>query len=166
MADEGLLVERREISAQEVVASAEETVMVDLEEDMRAMLELSRHVCRVHKNSAPLIAVTMAIKNTEWISTLGVYEIESQSMGESGRQIGAACQTFEIFEGASVVFFLIACRANLARDSLRRLSSRGNETSATHDDFSTLFIANVRGRTCRTPLCSFHTAAARVCERK
>lgn len=66
--DEGLLVERREIGAQEVVASAEETVMVDLEEDTRAMLELSRHVCRVRKNSAPLIAVTVTIKNTEWIS--------------------------------------------------------------------------------------------------
>lgn len=44
VADEGLLVERREIGAQEVVAGAEETVMVDLEEDTRGdMLELSRH---------------------------------------------------------------------------------------------------------------------------
>lgn len=48
--DEGLLVERREIGAQEVVASAEETVMVDLEGHTRAMLELSRHVCRIGKN--------------------------------------------------------------------------------------------------------------------
>lgn len=39
VADEGLLVERREIGTQEVVASAEETVMIDLEED--TMLELS-----------------------------------------------------------------------------------------------------------------------------
>lgn len=30
VADEGLLVERREVGAQEVVASAEETVMIDL----------------------------------------------------------------------------------------------------------------------------------------
>lgn len=34
--DEGLLIERREIGAQEVVACAIETVMVDLEEDTRA----------------------------------------------------------------------------------------------------------------------------------
>lgn len=33
VADEGLLIERRKIGAQEVIASAEETVMVDLEED-------------------------------------------------------------------------------------------------------------------------------------
>lgn len=42
VADEGLLVERREIGAQEVIASAKETVMVDLEENTRATLELSR----------------------------------------------------------------------------------------------------------------------------
>lgn len=46
VADEGLLVERREIGAQEIVASAEETVMVDLEEDTRVMLELS---CPLHR---------------------------------------------------------------------------------------------------------------------
>lgn len=42
VADEGLLVECREIGAQEVIASAKETVMVDLEENTRATLELSR----------------------------------------------------------------------------------------------------------------------------
>lgn len=48
--DEGLLVERREIGAQEVIAGAKETMMVDLEEDIRVMLELSRHVYRINKN--------------------------------------------------------------------------------------------------------------------
>jgi len=48
--DEGLLIERREIGAQEVIASAKETMMVDLEEDIRVMLELSRHVYRINKN--------------------------------------------------------------------------------------------------------------------
>lgn len=38
--DEGLLVERREIGAQEVVASAEETVMVDLEKDTRGDIRI------------------------------------------------------------------------------------------------------------------------------
>lgn len=46
VADESLLVERREIGAQEVVASAEETVMVDLEEDTRVTLVLS---CLLHR---------------------------------------------------------------------------------------------------------------------
>lgn len=35
VADEGLLVKRREISAQEVVASAKETVMIDLEKEIQ-----------------------------------------------------------------------------------------------------------------------------------
>jgi len=48
--DEGLLIERREIGAQEVIASAKETMMVDLEEDIRVMLELSRHIYRINKN--------------------------------------------------------------------------------------------------------------------
>jgi len=129
VADEGLLVERREIGAQEIIACAKETVMVDLEKGTRATLELSRHVCRINKNSTSLIAITMIIKNTKWILMLGIYRNRiATDKSESGRQIGAACQTFEIFEGASVVFFLIARRANLARNSLHRPSSRGNET--------------------------------------
>lgn len=46
VADEGLLVERREIGAQEVIASAKETMMIDLEKEIRARYKNNCATCR------------------------------------------------------------------------------------------------------------------------
>lgn len=60
VADEGLLVERREVGAQEVVASAEETVMIDLEKetfkrDIRMIARHTGHYQWISKISGILI---------------------------------------------------------------------------------------------------------------
>lgn len=65
VADEGLLVERREIGAQEVVASAEEAVMVDLEEEREKETRSALEYQRGH------VTALVSARCANWISTNG-----------------------------------------------------------------------------------------------
>jgi len=90
---------------------------------------------------------------------------------ESGRRIGAACQTFEIFRG--VYFFIfsfsfaIVCRTNaiiIISPAIRHVNCPPpvvTKRRPRHDDFSTLFTANASGVLARYHR-SFHTANACV----